>query len=615
MIHSKKTFLSTVTLLAIGTQINYAQETKEEMPIILPEYVSVSTKTPVEINKISPSVTVISTQQIETEQFTQLSDLLKITPGLEIVQNGGQGSVTSVFIRGAESDHTAITMNGRRLPTGFSHQYNLALLNLDNISSVEIQRGPSSSIWGSDAIGGVINLRTLTSDQIQKNKASVFGEMGTDDTYTARINASGKKDTVFGSVGSSYITTDGSRDKEDYDNVTVTPYVGYQAAENMLLDLQGIFYRSHSGVPGSSAYPGFPADDSMRTTGFFVSPGLTLTPTDDFTAKLIYSHAEDYLDSDGSWSFDKYKTRQDEVSIQGDYQVEKSLLLSLGTGWQNMWQDKSSNSVTAYHNAYDNLYLWGQAQWNITNQINVTASVRQDFYSDYQDPFTASFQASWSTEDGNSVIFAKAANGFKVPTPNDLSYSNGDLSPEKSKSWEVGVRQFFLDKKLNFGLVYFDAYTKNFIDSDPITWMSENLNKVHRNGVEFSVNYKIMEKSRIYGNYTYLHTKVTDGESFSYTEGTRLVRRPMHRFTLGGESNIWEGLTLGASVSASLNRVDVGQAKLEDYTVVRFYGNYRINDHFTVTARAENALDEHYQYSNGYTAPHTQFFLGVSLSL
>lgn len=607
----------------IASHIAFAQEQsasllKEDEAVALPEYVTVSTKTPIEINKISPSVSVVSSEQLATEQFQSVADVLRILPGMEVVRIGGMGAQTSVFTRGSESDHTIITMNGRRMPTGFSHQYNLANLGVDNLSSIEVQRGSSSSIWGSDAIGGVIDLKTFTKDQIIENKASAFGEYGSDDTFTTRVNAMGTKDNIFGSIGASYTETNGTRDREDYDNVAVTPYIGYQATDTLLFDIQGTFYRSHAGVPGQedSLWSPFPAHDTMKTMGFLVSPGVTLTPTDELEVKLIYSHAEDYLDSYASWSDDKYKTRGDEISLQGNYELNKSLLFSLGGGWQNTWNDKESNSVTAYHNSYDDIYLWGQIQWNITEQINVTGSVRQDFYSDFQDPFTASLQASWSSESGNTVVFAKAANGFKVPTPNDY-YNNlkpDDLSPEKSKTWEVGIRQFFLEKQLNLGLTYFDGYTKNLIAyySLPVPpWgYMRNLDKAHRNGVEFSFDYTFMKNSRLYGNYTYLHAKYDD----SLSSG-RLVRRPMHRFTLGAEANVIAGWTIGSSVSASIDRVDVGDIPIEDYTTVRIYTNYQINDHFNISARVENALDEHYQETIGYTAPHTQFFIGLSLAL
>ena len=582
-------------------------QAEEPLPVYdLDEFVVVSTRTPLSLDRVSPSVSVISADEMDRWQDRRLMDALSREPGLALAQNGAPGSLGSLFIRGTESRHTAILLDGRRLNPGLSNQFALQDLTVDNLGSVQLQRGASSVNYGSSGIGGVIDLRTRSGFD-SSEIGHVEGEFG---SYSYKRGAAGltyAEDRWAVSFEASALTTDNERDNDEYERFSITQKIDYKLTDVLSLELVGRYTDVENEFPGP-LNPSFPQSGYDETKDWLVSPGVRYV-TEDLSAHFFYSKSE--FDSEGiSGGFPtESSVDSDELSLQVDKSLGDNLIL---TGGANYRSDKPfSGFDPSFDKTLEQTGGFLQLIAPVTEALELRGGVRADHFSKYDDALTGNAEIIYTIERFQTSIFASVANSYSPPTAVDLIF-DGDTStpvdPEESVSYEIGLRKKFDEQKLEVEIVYFRNEIEDLIvfEFDPNTRVSDGFNEEEAltEGVETGFTYQVTDKLMLSGSYTYLTAE-------NETDDVRLAKRPRHTIQGSADFMATEHLRFGLQAMSYVDRVGFGGATLDDFVVVNLVANWELRDDLEVFARANNLFDKEYELSAGYPSLGRAGYLGV----
>ena len=572
----------------------------------LPPYVAVSTRTPLPLDQLSPSVCYISESEIIQNQDRSIVDVLGRQPGVIINRSGAQGSVSSLFMRGTNSNHTSFLMDGRRLNPGFANQFDLEFLSIDNLSSVEVQKGPSSVNYGTSGIGGVVNLRTRSNLGKKTKFTRAETELGSYDSYRGALSASFADEDWALSFGTSAFTTENKRNNDDFDTLNVNGRTEYQLTEHLVAECIGFSTKSDKGFPG--AINAQSDTDVGETNTWLISPGLNYQKGNWF-GHTFYSKSR--------WVFyDEFDAKSivesDELYAQIDYSGIEQLIFSFGTVYRN---DEAKKDSLSFLERFEQTGFWTQVQLQLIDALEIRLGGRYDSYTDFDHSLNGSVEVLYSFSETGTAIFAKLATSYAPPSSVDIAFDSDPLgtplNPEESNAYEIGLRQLLLKEKLELSTVVFRNEIDELITFDFISFDTINDGNATTEGIEFSVNYDLMERLKLNGAYTYLVAKNDDTNE-------RLLRRPRHLIQLSADIQVTDTLFAGIQgigyvdrkdIDASFNTVDH-----EDYFVVNVLTDYKLSEHYTLFARIENLLDEEYTSVLGYPALGRTAFAGARLT-
>ena len=614
--------------LFIGSALRAAPtETGPEMEHELNPYVVVATRTPVELGELSISTSFIDAATLEQRQYFSLSDVLKELPGTAVVQNGHKGAIASLFTRGSESNHTAILLNGRRLPAGTVGQYDLSSLGIENLSSVEFVRGPSSSLYGSDAIGGVIDLRSREASPNQES-TTLSAEYG---SFNSRL---GKYETLIGgenfsvSAGVSYFETENDRPNSDYERTAGNLYASYAINPKLKFDFQGLYYDSKLGVPGDERYPigtlygTYPAEEINETQTTLLSPGLHFQANENFQLSTFYSRSKNTFeanDSPFSSNF-TFKETVDELSFIANFTPEAlPVLFTGGLSYLQLEYDRQpknpASSTAPFEYDYGNQAIFGQTIWDVSESLRFIGSMRFDRFDRFKNFTTGNAEFSYYFPGSDTRLFLKYGTGMAPAAANDIARLEGKLEPEESQSWEIGFKQNFTEPKLGFGMLYFHSRINNLVDDDG-GWPNAQYEVVNteQDGVESELTWQITPTVSSRVAYTYLQAEVSAGTYFySDGPGARLIRRPKHSIAANLDWEASESIRLGLGFQAAIDREDPAGTRHEDYELFRIYGDWQLSNALTLYGRVENLFDQHFTYTRGFSNSGCAAYLGARL--
>lgn len=612
---------STVTLSAsLDTEENEAPETSKAT-YELPPYVVVATRTPLPLNQVSPSVSYISEESMIQNQDRSLVDVLKRQPGVVLNSNGARGSLAGLFLRGTESNHTSFFLDGRRLNPAFNNQFDLEFISIDNLSSVQIQRGPSSVNFGSAGIGGVVSLQTR-SDLGEKTKSiTTAAEYGSYDYYRGVLSASFADEDWAVSFGTSGLTTENERNNDKFDNFSANSRFEYKLTQNLVAEMVSFITDADKELPGSVS---FPSDtDFNKTQSWLISPGLRFK-NEDWSGHVFYSSSKQFLEG-VAFSEVKSSVRSDEVYTQIDYSGLENVLLSIGTLYRN---DEARDTRRSFLENLGQSSLWTQIQWELIDDFEIRLGGRYDEYTDFKSSANGSVELLYKLSDLGTTVFVKLANSYAPPSAQDINFDGNlrdgvavdtGLEPEESESYEIGVRQSAFENILNGSIVLFRNEIENLIlgdfisgpppDFDPITNDTFNIGHATTKGIEFALNYEPLEKLNLLCAYTYLVAINDDTDD-------RLLRRPRHTLQLGADYQFTRAFFVGIRGNGYFDREDtngLSAVNHEDYFVVDVLTDYKITDQLTLFARVENLLDETYESVLGFPALGRTGYVGARL--
>lgn len=582
-----------------------SQDKKGEQKENTEETVITPTRTEQPVKNIGSSVSVITRKDIENSKAPLLLDVLRQVPGLEVTRTQGIGGTTSLFIRGASAAQTLVFVDGVQMNSPTSGVFNFANLTTDNIERVEILRGPQSTLYGSEAIGGVVNI--ITKKGTGDNKVILGTEYGMHDTYRETVNVSGGKERFDYSVGGSYLKTHGisaasSGNEEDgYENFTGSSRLGWNFMGDGRVDttIRG----THSDFEYDAFEYGIgPIDDPDRrqtTDEVLFSTKINKTFfniwTPSFLVSVNDSELKGFDPTDESGEF-RIPTRVWRAEHQSDFSLLDFDTVTLGYEYEVLEGESEGkfDKQTYWNNA-----VFLQNQVELFESLNWTVGLRRDDYSTFGSHLTYRTTASYRIEEIGTRFHGSWGKGFRAPSLNELFfpfYGNPNLSPEESKGWDFGVEKEILKDKLTMDITYFENDFTNLITAavqPDGSYQAENVARAASQGVETSLTYKPFTKLSLTGTYTYTDTKDREKEQ-------QLPRRPRNRATLGINANPLEKLNVNLTGVVVRDRIDSDGKEMDNYWTVDQVTRYDITRSMTAYVRFENLFDYDYEEVTGF---------------
>lgn len=560
-----------------------------------------ATRTAQTVDENLSPVVVITREDLKNEVGAEITDILHRYPGIDISRSGGPGQQSSIFIRGAESDHTLVMIDGVKINPGTIGTASIQNIPLDMIERIEIVKGPRSTLYGSDAIGGVINIITRK----QKQKGTYYeaniggGSFGTESAGFSAHNNAGDRAAginVNASRSDGFPTLTTATLDRGYDNLSVNLYGKKRLGETDVTI-------EHWQAEGNTEYFDFlanPIDQDFKTSTTAVS--FNSNPTTNWVSKLKLSYFDDNIEQ--NQSDDYVRTRRTALDWQNDIQAGDRQLLTAGLYLSN--ENTGSLSFgSGFDIDTDVNAVFVQDNISLDNH-QILAGAR---YSDHE---TYGDHTTWNLEYGYRLtqhwkLIAAANTGFRSPSSTDRFGFGGnpDLKPEESLNRELGIRYrknshtFTLnafDNQIDELILYFDP--DGFLG--PLPGSNQNIAETRIKGVEASYQYT--------SNNWMFTLGAIDQNPENISDNTLLLRRPEQKYNLSvGHKGDSHRVELDATHVSE--RLDYGGIPLDAYTLVSLKGEYRFTKKLTASARVENLTDEDYALADGYNTPERSYYL------
>lgn len=592
---------------------------------------------PEKLSEVSTSMTVIDAETLKKSQAVVVSDLLSRTAGVTVTRNGGVGGSTQLRIRGAETDQTVVLIDGVKLndPSSTGGGYNFATLLAGNINRIEVLRGSQSTLWGSQAIGGVVNM--ITAVPTGPLGATVSAEAGSRDTAYGNAAVSTGGDWGGFRLAGAYYTTDGvsafgksygGKEKDGYRNAAISSRLDLNVTDWAAVDLRASYAATKNEFDGFPA-PLFAFADSPeygKTKELVSYAGVRLSAFDGaLKNRLGYGYTQtdrDNFDPSSSVpkTFDARGTNN-RFEYQGTWTINEALRATFGAETERSWFRTASPSTfdpapkpDRHAASTDSLYL--QLQAKPLAGLVLTGGVRQEDHSAFGDATVYQAGATYSPNDGVTVFRANYGEGFKAPSLYQLYsiYGDDSLKPEESESVDLGVEHSVLNGRVRAGVTWFHRDITNQIDfvsnnNPPNYGGYANFAKTETSGVELEATIEVTSALQVTANYTNM-----DAINRSATNnGKRLPRRPSETANLNADYDWKSGLTTGVSVQYVGESYDnaTNARRLKSYALFDLRAAYPVNEQFEVFGRVENLFDKEYQTIYRYGSVGRGFFAGV----
>jgi vitamin B12 transporter len=586
-------------LALAATAVLFASNARAETvpPPATAEVVVTATRVPTPLDEVLAPVVLIDRATIERSNAGDTADLLRFHAGLEIARNGGPGQPTSMFIRGAESNHTLVLVDGVRINPGTIGLPALQNISPDMIERIEVVKGPRSTLWGSDAIGGVVNIVTRRGARDGWVAEAGYGDY---DTRRASLNggvAIGERAEV--DVGVSWTDSDGFPTRTFDDTDRGFDNLGANVALRADLGPAEVTLQ-HWRTEGTSEYSDFflaPVDQDFLTSSTAASVRLPVGANGE--ARIAVSHLEDQIEQNQSPDF--LETRRDTLDAQYDWKL--SDVHAPGVGVMYSREDASSESFgEGFDEDTDAVNVYVQDRITTGPHLALLAL-------GYTDHDTAGSAVTWNAEYGYTFnaqrtrAFALAGSGFRAPDATDRYGFGGnpDLEPEQSENYEVGLRHALSDAQ-SLSLSAFHTEIDDLIDFtilsfDPFEGENRNVARARIRGIEAAWSYT--------GTVWQAHVEAIYQQPRDLADDSPLLRRAEESLTVGVTRALGP-LLLGLDVLATGERKDFGfpdDITLDSYVLANLTAQWQVNAGFALIARVENLLDEDYELASTFNTP------------
>lgn len=598
------------------------------------------------VSRVGDSVTLIAAKEVRRSQKTAVSDLLAMTPGVIVTRNGGPGGSTSLRIRGAETAQTVVLIDGVKLndPSQASGEFNFANLIATEYAQIEVLRGPQSTLWGSQAIGGVVHIVTPMPNGPLSGSMSAEG--GTHNTAFVRAHAEAGNERFAWRVGGDYLSTDGisafARDlggleKDSYRNVGFNARGIWHITDNAAAEVRSTWSDGRGEFDGFPAFSLVDTPEYGNTEEWLSYVGVNLSAFDRrFENRVGFAYTDtdrENIDPSSTvpLTFDAFGRNQ-RWEYQGTLRFSDQLTGIVGL--ESERSELSSASPTTFdpnptplRDAVQIDSAYAQVTATPFEPLSVSAGLRYDDHDTFGDNTTARASAAWSVTE-STIVRTSYGEGFKAPTLFQLysPYGNLDLDPEEAEGWDAGIEQRLLDDKLMLSATYFNRDTTNMIDfvscygSDAPRCLAQpdgyydNVQRTQADGVELGLVAQLGERLLFSANYTSMDAENSARGSANF--GRSLARRPDE--TANAQlSYEWPlGLTTAIAVQHAGRSYDdaANRTVLDGYTLVDLRASYAVTESLEVFGRIENAFDEDYETIRNYGTPGRAFFGGVRQS-
>ena len=597
---------SSVSLYLIALSVSPVQVLAQSEPVIV-----TATRTAQTVDASLAAVSVIDRAQIEALQPGTVGELLGAIPGVIVSQTGGLGQPTAVFMRGAEFDHVLVLIDGVKFGSATLGSSAFQFLDPDQIEKIEVVRGPRSSLYGSDAIGGVIQI--FTRDPSHAEAASAFIQGGSEEYLKAGARLSAGKERTRFTLSVASEQTEGydvckgnlnagcfaiEDDPDGYENMSIQAGLKSEIGEHSKVSL------SFLSSDGANEFDGsFQNETEFRTS--VLGASIDVAASDHLLVKVSGGQSRDEQDmfKDGVF-VDRYDTARTSLSVQSDWSLSALNLLTVGVDYLG----DEIDSVNAYTETNrDNVGVFGQLLTRVS-AIDIQAALRYDDNEQFGGAVTGDASAGYGDESSGrwTVQYGTA---FKAPTFNELYYpgfGNPNLTPEESATIEAGYRR--AAGRGQFALNVFSSEVNDLIAYDAATSAPANLDSASIMGLEIEGSL-LVNQWQMAASLTLLSAEQKGG---SY-DGNELPRRPGEVFEVRADRGFGK-LSIGGSLRGAGAAYDdlANATKIDSYVVIDLRGRYALARAWELTAKIANVADQEYEHASYYRQPGRRFFVGVN---
>ncbi len=567
-----------------------------------------ASKTEQSLDTVGSSVTVLTRETLQKRGDRTVADSLSRVSGVNLSRTGGVGGQSSIRMRGTNPGQTLVLIDGIRVSdtAGIENSFDFSTLMINDIERIEVLKGNQSSLYGSDAIGGVINI--ITHKRTTGVGGNGFLEGGSFGTVHGGASVNGGNDKVSYGLSANHFHNDGfsrrntGKELDGNQISNIRGNIGVDITDNLNFNVQAGYelanFEYDSGFGTSQISDG---DKELM----YSKTQLTHFSFDDTLKNTLYYDASqtDRHDNFGSGSLADFKGTHQKVGYQGDINLFTRDTLTLGTDYT---LEEAENSY-GFSGDNENYAYFANYIKGIGDNLTLDFGGRIDDHDQFGTQATYRTTLAYVIPQTNSKLHSSFGTGFKAPTLYqlyDTSSGNKNLQPERSVGFDVGVTQKFLKEYVTTDVTYFHNKIDNLITySFPAGY--SNTRKANIQGIEFDTNIKATEKLNFFGNYTF--TDASDD-----TTRLSLARRPKHLFNLGTDFQIDKFSTtlLGKYVG---NQLDSGTKYNKSFFTADIKTSYDVTDTVSLYGRVDNIFDTDYQEVLTYNTSGVAAYGGIRL--
>ena len=579
--------------------------------IVLNEISILANKTPTELSKVGSSVNIYSKEEIAGSESVYLVDFLDKVPGISVVRSGSTGNLSTVFIRGTSPYYSRVFVDGIDIgnPSGTQQTPSLSNFLTEDVESIEILKGSQSALYGTQAIGGVINIRTnlLKSKNEKNNKITL--EYGSFDTKALRYKY------LLENKSSEYVFDFYNLESEGFSaldrKLGATEKDGF---ENKRYSINGKHFFDDNSILGINL---FSTDEYVETDDSFGSSDTSTYYANEYTQGIGLEYEKEFnnlsnvlnyskFSSDRSGqTFSSYKNKGERtfMSYKGSSNLNDKITYVFGS---DFIQDKTP--TTNHEN--DIFGIFGEIIHQTSPQLNNTLAVRNDGHSAFGEQFSYRISSAYKLNK-NANLKGSYGTGFRSPSLFELYDSvngNADLKPEKSSNFDLEYTNNLSDN-FRFTVAYFSNETEDVID-----WVmnpppnpnfegkyTQTSAKKKREGIEISNIYNMNKSTSIDFSYSYT----------ADDKGGKVIRVPRNQLGLNLVNQYNDKLYFNGSIKYNTDIIDSGNVILEDYFLVNLLAKYELYENTNLKLRIENIFNNSYQVIDKFGTSPRAFYLSI----
>ncbi len=598
----------------------------------LPEVIVTANRITEPLKETTTDVTVITYDDLKKMNVEWVSDALQMLPNIYIKQCGGPGKLSSVILRTAiNSGDVLIMIDGVKVNSPTSGDFDFSSLAVDEVERIEIINGPQSTLYGSEAMAGVINIITKKGKGKPKVKLSL--ESGSYGTYKPSFSLLGGTDKFDYRITTYYYKTDGfsayAHGKEDdgYKQTFISGKFGFRLFKKLELEFLSRYYYDRNELDfgtenGFATYKDDP-DYVQKRHHFLISGKAKLSLSHYWKQILTISKVKEIIDTNDPDDIFKWwssKITPAIYIIDWQHNFYLSDVFTITTGFEYRKEKGKYESSSTFDKDIENnaFYLNTKLKF-FKNKLILNGGLRYDKHQTFGKKITYRVGFVYNVIPYDLKIKANYGTAFKAPTLDDLFWpntgwavGNPNLKPEKSWAWDAGIEKRFFNKKIVFSLDFFYQKYKDLIQWAQIpgswTWQPQNIGKANIKGSELNLIFAPLNNLIINTGYTYIDTENEDNNKY-------LTYKPMHKISISGEYSINKFSLFAEYVYTGKRYNDKNnQEKLAPYSLVNLSATYKLNKNLSFFGRIENLLNTNYEEVKDYGTPDRSFYLGIRFS-
>ena len=585
---------------------------RAQTPATLDTYVVAATRTPQPAAQIGTATDVLTADELSHRQITLLSGIFGFATGTPVTPSGATGEVVSVFLRGSNSNQTLFLVDGIRLnDANTDYQVFLGGATLGATDRVEIARGPQSTLYGGEAVGGVVSISA------QRGRcaptASLGAEGGSFGTVNGAVAAQGASGEWGYALSADTGRTANARTNNDFTHTNAVLRLDRTVGTNLSVGGTLRWYHGVTGEPGDRYTND--VNNTNREGNVLATVFAELTPGEHWLSRVTIGDQERRFESESPAPNPPYGSPSATNTVKNhrgviDWQttfsgIEQHRITAGLTGEQTHTRNDGFGQIDQRQSL---LAVFVQDEFTPLPNVFLTAGLRSDDFDTFGRATTGRATAAWLPDGKTFKLRASYGTSFRSPSFLDLygrdTYyvGNPNLRPEKARGWDAGVDWYLPEKRGTLSATWFETDFTDLIVYDFAVFPSTvvNADRARTRGLELSAQTTLGGALEARVAYTCL-------QADNLTSQTRLLRRPRHAFSADAWHDFGHGVTAGAGVALAAGRQDVDALTFatidaEDYTVARLYAAWAVNSRLTLKARFENLLNEKYEVVNGYPA-------------